>query len=140
MRIKRRTRSHLDVDVSSFADIAFLLIIFFILTTTFVKPAGGTIELPSGSADPQKAKRKYLTISLVGDTIRYGPQGAAMTPDEVRAALLLEAFAARAPDDRIVVVQSAPDVPYGLYYKVVMAIDAADGVLALLEDEEGTAR
>ena len=40
------------------------------------------------------------------------------------------------PGKRIVIVNSTPDVPYELYFEVVMAIHGADGVLALLEEEE----
>ena len=38
-----------------------------------------------------------------------------------RAALLRENFAARKPDQRVVVLESAAGVPYDLYYKAAMA-------------------
>ncbi|GAF94229.1 unnamed protein product [marine sediment metagenome] len=136
--LRRRTKKHLDLDVSAFADVAFLLIIFFILTTTFLKPAGSKVDIPAGATDPNKKQDANLTISLVGETIHFGPRGREMAIDELRAALLLENFPAKPESRRIVIVNSAPDVPYDLYFKVVMAIDGAGGVLALLEEEESS--
>ncbi|MBM4031608.1 MAG: biopolymer transporter ExbD, partial [Planctomycetes bacterium] len=48
----RKQRPFFEPEVTSFADIAFLLIIFFILTTTFVVPAGQKLDIPAASADP----------------------------------------------------------------------------------------
>jgi len=132
--MRRRSREHYEVDVASFADVAFLLIIFFILTTTFVKPAGNKVEIPSGAPDKSKQTDKQLTITLAGEEIHYGPQGEKMSVEQVRAALWREDFLAKPPERRIVIVESAPDVPYELYFQVVMAISEADGVLALIEE------
>jgi biopolymer transport protein ExbD len=132
----RRERGQFDPDVTSFSDIATLLIIFFILTTTFVVPAGGKLDVPSASSDPSKAEEKQLTVTLAGREIHYGPQGEKVTLERLRAALLEQNFRAKPPGQRIVIVNSTPDVPYELYFEVVMAIHGADGVLALLEDEE----
>jgi len=135
VRLRRRTRAQHGIDLSAFADVAFLLIIFFILTTTFVKPAGNKLQIPAGAPDPSKRETKQLTISLSASEIHYGPRGEEMALDELRAALLREDFKAKKPDKRIVILDSAPDVPYELYFQVVMAIANADGVLALIEEE-----
>jgi len=131
----RRSREHLEIDVAAFADVAFLLIIFFILTTTFVKPAGDKLEIPSGAPDPEKKHAKQLTITLTANDISYGSEGEKMTIEELRAALFAENFLAKPPDKRVVILDSAPDVPYERYFQVVMAIANADGVLALIEEE-----
>jgi biopolymer transport protein ExbD len=138
MHLRRRSAKHVELDVSAFADVAFLLIIFFILTTTFIKPAGSKVEIPSGASDPEKKTDQDLTLSLTGDAIHYGARGTEMSVDELRAALMRENFPAKPEDKRIVVVNSGPDVPYDLYFKVVMAIDNAGGILALIEEEEAT--
>ena len=136
MALRRRTPRHLELDVSAFADVAFLLIIFFILTTTFVKPAGSKLDIPAGETGPVSSEEDHLQITLAGETIRYGRTSREVSIEELRTALLQENLTAREPNKRIVLVKSENNVPYGLYYKVVMAIDAADGVLALIEEEE----
>ncbi len=125
-----------EPELTSFADIAFLLIIFFVLTTTFIVPAGSRLEVPAASADPTKAEEKQLTIALTGQDILYGPRAEKMTIEELRRALIAENFRAKPPDKRIVVVNPTPDVPYSLYFEVVTAIHSADGVLALIEEDE----
>ena len=135
-----KSRTLFEIDVTSFADIAVLLIIFFILTTTFMVPAGNKLEIPSGSTDPAQADQKQLTINLTGTAIRYGFEGRRMSVEELRTALLKENFKAKPPSKRIVIVNSTPDVPYETYFEVVMAISSADGVLALLEEEGKTAK
>jgi len=46
MMIKRKRRAQPTVPLTSMADIAFLLIIFFILTTTFMKEPPVPVDLP----------------------------------------------------------------------------------------------
>jgi len=139
MRFKRRPRQESDIDVTSFSDIAFLLIIFFILTTTFVKPAGRQLNIPSGTNDPAKKEQKQLTVILSPGEIRYGEQGRILTIDQLRETLHREKLPQRPDDQRIVVVESKIDVPYDEYFQVVMAISRAGGVLGLLEAPATTA-
>ena len=47
MALKRKPRPDADINVGPFSDIAFLMIIFFILATTLIKPAGGKLDIPS---------------------------------------------------------------------------------------------
>jgi biopolymer transport protein ExbD len=124
-----------EPEVTSFADIAVLLIIFFILTTTFVVPAGNRLEIPSATQDPAKSQQKPPTVTLAGSDIMYGPRGDRISLEGLRRQLLAENFKAKPPDRRIVVVTSRPDVAYQLYFDVVMAITDAEGVLAIIEDE-----
>ena len=44
----QKQRRDREVPVSAFSDIAFLLIIFFILATTLVQVSGVITEIPSG--------------------------------------------------------------------------------------------
>ena len=72
MRDRREERREAGIDVTSFSDIAFLLIVFFILATTFDKIAGSTNEIPSGSAETSEVKQKQLTININDEQILYG--------------------------------------------------------------------
>ena len=49
-----------DSDSSSIADVAFLLLIFFIVTSSFLLPQGLFLKLPSESSKPTRVKQKYI--------------------------------------------------------------------------------
>ena len=135
MRLKRKSSGSADIDVTAFSDIAFLMIIFFILTTTFVRTAGSKLTIPSGTADEEQKEQKQLTVNLDGSRIFYGEDNVEMSIDELRAKLFNENLAARAENERTVIVDSSADVPYEHYYRVLMAISRAGGVVALIDHE-----
>ena len=131
----RKDRRMPEIDVGAFSDIAFLLIIFFILTTTFVKPAGSEIEIPSGSTDQSK-KQKQITVVLKGEKILYGEKAKSIDLEELKRLLAEQKFKEKKAEKRMVVLESHKDVLYDQYYKIVMAINASDGILALVEKEK----
>lgn len=137
MKLKRKDHGDGAIDVGSFADIAFLLIIFFILTTTFVKIAGNKIEIPSGSTDQSESEQKQLSITLNADSIIYGEDAKSIGIDELRQALEKEKFETKEPDDRMIILESDGQVLYERYFQVVMAISDAGGVLTLIDHADG---
>lgn len=71
---RRRKASKPDVDISPLIDVVFILLIFFMVTTTFVKDAQLDLERPSASSG-QAASTKAVRVSIdrqgaiyVGDT------------------------------------------------------------------------
>ena len=138
MARKRRKRPPEEVNVGAFADIAFLLIVFFILTTTFIKLKGSQLQIPSGTTDPASKQDKHPTIHLRGETIRWGERKRPVPLAELTSILSAHGFPAQPEANRMVILNAAPDVPYQRYFEVVMAIHDAGGVLALVESEEGS--
>ena len=136
MRVQRKEREFAGIDVTSFADVAFLLIIFFILTTTFVRPAGRKMQIPSGSSEPSEVEQKQMTVLLTPEKIEIGEEDGAFTIDQLRLKLADANFPARPPEERMVVLESREDVTYERYFQVVTAIADAGGILALVDETE----
>ena len=142
MAMKRRPRWGGDIDVTAFADIAFLLIIFFILTTTFSSIMGREMTIPSGSK-PEKQDEKAIetkTVNISAHEIRYGTDENAppLSFEALRDRLYREDFPGMATDtERTVIVDAAKDVPYERYFQVITAISSAGGLVAIVEDAEG---
>ena len=135
MKIRRRERREGEVDVSSFADVAFLLIIFFILTTTFKIMGGQELNIPSGE-DGESKEQKQLTISLTGKEIFYGEDSkSSLTLRQLRVQLAEEELSTKKEEQRMVVLESDENVVYQRYYNVMLAIRDADGIVALIERE-----
>lgn len=135
MKLKRKSRQEAEVPTGSFADIAFLLIVFFILTTTLVRPAGSELEIPAGKSDPEQTERKQLTVSLQQGRIFYGEKGIEVTLDQLRKRLTAEKLPEKDAEDRIVILEAASNVIWQEYFEVLNAIKVSGGVAALMERE-----
>jgi biopolymer transport protein ExbD len=135
MRVIRKPRRTPELDLLAFADVAFLMIIFFILTTTFTGNVGHLLALPSGTPDTQEEKDEMITVRLTRDQILFQGQTPGVDMKGLRQRLGDAQLYARPQNDRMVLVQSEPDVLCERYFQVVMAITRQGGVLALLEEE-----
>ncbi len=150
--IKTKKRPPLtDIDVGSFSDVSFLLIIFFILTTQIAAFKGTVVEVPAGSPDKSESKEKkeqmtvFLTYSAPvtadSDGVTYrigtGSKSAPMevTLDELKAKLLSENYPARDKKERMVILEHDGNVPYSAYYKVLVLISNAGAQPCFMKDE-----
>ena len=59
-----RTRQEPDINLTSLIDVVFLLLIFFMISTTFNRETELSVQLPEASGDPMKTEQKYLEISI----------------------------------------------------------------------------
>jgi biopolymer transport protein ExbD len=79
-RPKRRVR--VRIDMTPMVDVAFLLLIFFMVTTTFRKPQVMEVNLPPEGAKVQVPESNVLTLYVRGDQRYYysvGSSGVAAT-------------------------------------------------------------
>jgi biopolymer transport protein ExbD len=135
MARRRNAPKEATIEVGSFSDIAFLLNIFFILTTQFIRPAGSMMDIPSGTVDPSQKQERKLTVNVSPERLFYGEKSEEVSMEELRRRLQHENLLARPPAQRVVIVDAGKDVPYERYFQVLTAIAAANGVIALVEQE-----
>ena len=133
---RRKEKRELEIPTDSVSDIAFLLIIFFILTTTLSKLTGFTAELPSAAASQQQAKSdaKTPTVQLASGKLLFDEREVSIAA--LRERLLDLRLANRQGEERIVMLEAAGKVDYQTYYEVMAAISAAGGVVAIVEEDE----
>lgn len=62
MKFKRREKEDLTVDLTPLIDVVFLLLIFFMVSTTFTKENHLTIDLPEASGEVAKTDVKQIEI------------------------------------------------------------------------------
>jgi len=136
MKLARKAKPSGDVDLTSFADLAFLLIVFFVLTTTFVRPQGAALSMPSKTNAPEDApKHEIPRIHLQADRVVF--ENRPLTLEALRRRLFDMKLPGQEEARRVIILETAPDVPYEHYFRVVTAVSKAGGVLALVEEEPG---
>lgn len=130
---KKRQLGDGDIPVASFSDLAFLLIIFFILTTTFQKATGFLTDIPSGMKSQVAQQEKTTTIALHEDQISLNDEKVSMA--ELRRRLRNMDFKAKLGDTKIVLLTATGKVKYQTYYDTMSTITAAGGVIAIIREE-----
>lgn len=70
MKFRRKQRENVDINLVSLIDVVFVLLLFFVVTTTFTRETQLRVELPeavSGSpAEDQQLKQLDIAISAEG--------------------------------------------------------------------------
>ena len=138
-----KERAKAEIETGSFSDISFLLIIFFVLTTTFEKATGRAVDIPSAAPPEQQVQaeeKKTPTVNVLEDRILFGmgegeEAGEPVSLAELKSRLLKLALPVKPEKDRMVVVELAEDVVWDRYFKVVTTIAEAGGVVAIVEEE-----
>ncbi len=117
-----------EIPTSSMADIAFLLLIFFLVTTTFPKDKGLAIVLPEQGEEAQVSQRNILHLIIQPTGIVDIRRGEAtqiqqMRPQEIEA--LWRSEVTQNPN-LIAAVKTHPDAAYRFMVDVLDALHAAN--------------
>ncbi len=115
------------VPMSSTADIAFLLLIFFLVTTTFPKDKGLSIVLPEPGEEAQVSQKNILHLIIQPDGIVEVKHGESQQVQQMRAteiAGLWRQEVATNPN-LIAAVKTHPDAPYKYMVDVLDGLHTA---------------
>ncbi len=122
MNFRKRTGEELTIDLTSLIDVVFILLLFFMVSTTFERPASMKITLPEASAEAEladPAKRLELVIDKEGKMYLNDQE---LVDD--RQETLIAAFTQEVGDNRKVplVLRADRETPH---HFVVTAMDVA---------------
>jgi biopolymer transport protein ExbD len=117
-----------EIPTSSMADIAFLLLIFFLVTTTFPKDKGLAIVLPEQGEEAQVSQRNILHLIVQPTGIVDVKRGEAtqiqqMRPQEIEGLWRQEVTA---NPNLIAAVKTHPNAPYRYMIDVLDALHSAN--------------
>ncbi len=120
--LHRRRQAHqpIDLNVIPLIDVVFFLLIFYVISTSFVQETAVAIQRP-GSAQASTVSGGFVPVAIVkSGAIQVGPQvvDLAQVRDTVRSAL-------SAGNTTTVLVIPDREVPTGLLLKVMDACSAA---------------
>jgi biopolymer transport protein ExbD len=113
--LQRKSKVSDEIPTASMADIAFLLLIFFLTTTVFEEEKGLPIVLPEASAMEQAVSQKNIIHFLVQEdgavVIRRGESQAEQIVSYSEIEGIMRQEIANNPSI-IAAVKTAPDAPY----------------------------
>ena len=124
MFVEKQSQRRVTLDMSPMMDIVFLLLIFFLVTSTFLPDAGMDLELPeSTTAAPSDMAPTMISVAEDG---ALQLDGEAITVQELqqRVAALPEA------DRQRITVRADARVDYGVIVRIIDALRNA-GVTGL---------
>ena len=132
MKFSRSPQEEVTINLTPLIDIVFLLLIFFMVSTTFSKESQLRIRLPDASPDAeveQRPSRLVVAITASGDYSIRGPNestGHHLLSRErsvlVQAMAKAKAKVAQGADDLVVVIRADRKTPHEA---VVRAMDVA---------------
>ena len=123
-----------EIPTGSFSDIAFLLIIYFLVATTLVKVKTIAADLPSGEKASQSQPDKTPIVNLRGTDIFFNEKK--ISVDLLNERLEGMKLGEKDPSKRVIMLESTNGTPYENYFQVLAAISANQGVVAIVEDDK----
>ncbi len=122
MRRRRHERDEAEINITPMLDIVFIMLIFFIVTTSFVKEKGLEVSRPSSSPPREVQKNKGPIVVRIDASGNVMMQGRMLERGAIEANL--EREKARKPDSPLIIA-AHPDAGTDA---LVAILDAAEAV------------
>lgn len=139
MAFKRRLRPSAEFSMSSIADIVFLLLIFFLLTSQFVTQSSVKVDLPQSQSEKPADGDVTVTISADGSYFWRGDEiGEGLTRLEKEELLVTEIqtyLADTTLENRTINLRGDTAISYGQAAVVIAAVSEVGGAVAIQTQE-----
>ena len=112
--LKRKSRATSEIPMAGMADVAFLLLIFFLVTTIFDEEKGLSIVLPERGVEAEVSQNNILHLTVQPNGIvevkrGESPQIQQAAPEDIGGIWRLEV---QQNPNLIAAVKTAPNAPY----------------------------
>jgi biopolymer transport protein ExbD len=136
---QKKTKVSDQIPTASMADIAFLLLIFFLVTTVFPKDKGLAVVLPEQGQETQVSPKNILHIIVRTDGIVDLRRGESTSVQQIRPGQLESLWRQEVAQNPnlIAAVKTHPDAPHRYMIAVLDALQLARAErisLQILED------
>ena len=117
MAIKTRNKIGVSFNSSSMSDLVFLLLIFFMLTSTLVAPNAIKLLLPSSNS---KTMAKQTVTVYINDLFQYYVDETPVTDEELASSIIAKI---EGQSDATIVLRSDKSVPVQYVVNVIDAVN-----------------
>ena len=121
MKFRRQQRDEVGINLTPLIDVVFLLLIFFMVSTTFTRETQLSIDLPEAEGKPREELEKEVEV-LVSEGGSYRVNGQALVDTRMRT-LQAAIYKVSAGDTTLPMVITAD--AQAAHQDVVRAMDAA---------------
>lgn len=113
MALKRQHRTMAEFSMASMTDVIFLLLIFFMVTSTYIFPTALEVNLPQSSQQTSKKPNIRIALDAEGNisTAMGDAERQPMQPGELKTWLMLAKE--QSPDETTVALYADESVEYG---------------------------
>ena len=125
---KKKSKVSDEIPTSSMADIAFLLLIFFLVTTVFPKDKGLAIVLPEQSEEVAVSQKNIIHLIVQPNGFVEVKRGESQQVQQMRAAEIEGVWRQEIASNPnlIAAVKTHPDAPYRHMVDVLDALHSAN--------------
>lgn len=120
MSLKRKAKVNESFSMASMTDVIFLLLIFFMVTSTLIVPNAIKVTLPASQqqAPPEVPPVRVIITQDLRYFVAFGQnEGSEILPDELEATL--SKYATSAKDNPFLAIYADETVPYKEVVKVI---------------------
>jgi biopolymer transport protein ExbD len=121
LKFRRQQAAEVGVNLTPLIDVVFLLLIFFMVSTTFTRETQLTLDLPEANGEPREVAEQQVEV-LVDEAGRYRVNGQPLVDNRVRT-LQAAIYKVSAGDTTLPLVIAAD--AQAAHQDVVRAMDAA---------------
>ena len=117
-------------------DIAFILIVFFLVCASVEPEDGRSQIIPSSEKNEDQKNSQTIEVGLTPATVTIDGNPYHQDQFPIRIQQLIEQK--KTESERVVVVKSQADVPYNHWIAMTEIIEKAGGIVTLLLEEDQT--
>ena len=139
MKERRRRKLLAEPPASATGDIAFNLIVFFLVCASVQPDSGREQVLPRSEQQQQEQKQmENIEVQLTRDRVfvNGSPMKINEFPANFQGALTRALENKASQSDRVVIVKSKPETPYSYWITITEMIEQAGGVVTIQREEE----
>ena len=120
MALKRRNQRRVEFNSSSMSDLVFLLLIFFMLTSTLVAPNAIKLLLPQSNS---RTMAKQTITVYINEKNNYFIGDRQVAENQLQAEIMVELNKANGGSEGTIVVRSDKNVPVQYVVNVIDAVN-----------------
>ncbi|OMG66094.1 biopolymer transporter ExbD [Stutzerimonas balearica] len=123
MKFRRKPRENVDIGLAPLIDVVFILLLFFVVTTTFTRETQLKVDLPEAASGtpPQQTEVKQLEV-VIDIEGNYSLNGKALLKSDLDALMAALSKESRGDNSLPLIISADGKTPH---QAVITAMDAA---------------